>query len=93
MSVTVQERTQAHMISFEKLLASLRSEGLNLDVPWGLPIPQLREAKTLEMKWSVANAWLCRLRRDTENADTLRQTQGLAKLKRRVSAWRAMEGV
>ncbi|MGH2487107.1 MAG: hypothetical protein ACRDHE_13950 [Ktedonobacterales bacterium] len=93
MSVTVQERTQAHMLSFEKLLASLRSEGLNLDVPWGLPISQLREAKTLEMKWAVANAWLNKIRRDTESSDTLRQTQGLAKLKRRVSAWRVLEGV
>lgn len=93
MSVTVQDRTQARMLSFEKLLASLRSEGLNLDVPWGLPIPQLRECKSLEMKWSVADAWLSRLRRDGDYKDDMRQTQGLAKLKRRVSAWRAQEGI
>lgn len=93
MSIAMQERTQVRMLSFEKLLASLRSEGLNLDVPWGLPIPQLRECKTLEMKWTVADAWLSRMRRDCDYKDDIRQTQGLAKLKRRVSAWREQEGI
>lgn len=93
MSIAIQERTQARMLSFEKLLASLRSEGLNLDVPWGLPIAQLRESKTLEMKWTVADSWLSRLRRDGDYKDDIRNTQGLAKLKRRVTAWRTEEGV